>query len=437
MDNKVSDNDKLFKVPDVNTTIVKKSSNIHIQTIEKRKAEKHVLDEKTYITGLERIIERDYYPELKKLRVQKEYLDAVKDGDVEKVEELKKCYGSKRVNYSEATSIETPSIHTNESEYETTDREPRNLLDNYCVDSYLDRYTSEDNRDFDIILDRQNEELKKTHKWIHKAIEDHNIKHNSLVQSLPAADEQALEIANNESSKFKEPLGWKATLKNGIFCPLEEVPLTIAESIEREAKNQLIINKKGTRLSTDVFSKQQLEKNKSKFDIFGKKAEVDITGKKIEENKAIEEILDKITSNDGSESPNMTWGYIDGTPFRLDGNDSSNIGNNTPAFRMSDISEKEQIARNLIDNIIASKEAKKRENISVNTSSVRSNTISGRIMNMTPASQNLLKSKLGFSSISTPHGSSWQSSSHTWDTPSTSRGFQIDTIKKLIKKKQK
>uniref|UniRef100_A0A0K0DTG0 Nuclear protein Es2 n=1 Tax=Strongyloides stercoralis TaxID=6248 RepID=A0A0K0DTG0_STRER len=428
---------EVFKIPDdISIKVSQNKINPKIQTVEKRKIERHVLDEKTFITGLEKIIERDYYPELKKLRAQKEYIEAVKEGDIGKIEELKKCYSVRTLNQSTPSSIETPRGDTFLNEYEKCKKESKTLLDNYNVDSYLNRYTSEDNRDFNHILKKQNEEFKKSHRWIYKAIEDHNEKHELMIKPLPGADEQALSIANNESSKIQQPIGWKSSLDNGFFGPLEEAPLTIAESIRLNEINKITINKEGTRLDGNDLNKKQIEKVKPRYDIFTKPPEVDITGKKIEEDKVIEQILDNIQPEEGSNSPEMTWGYIDGTPFRLDGNDITTVANSTPSFKISDISEKEQIARNLIDNIIASKEAKKRENLQpTSINSVRSNSLSSKIMGMTPASQKLMKTKLGFSSISTPYGSAWQSNSSAWDTPSTSRGMNVDSIRKLIKKK--
>uniref|UniRef100_A0A0N5BKT2 Uncharacterized protein n=1 Tax=Strongyloides papillosus TaxID=174720 RepID=A0A0N5BKT2_STREA len=428
---------EVFKVPDTNTKVSHKKISPRIQTVEKRKIERHVLDERTFIKGLETIIERDYYPELKKLRAQKEYVDAVRDGDTEKIEELKRCYSVRTLNQSAPSAVETPRDDASDNEDEKVEKEPRTLLDNHNVDSYLNQYTSEDNRDFNNILEKQNGDLKKSHKWIFNAIEDHNKKHESMLKSLPGADEQAIAIANNERSKTQQPIGWKATLKNGFFDPPEEAPLTVAEFIQQEKMNQKIINKEATRLSKDVFNNQQIEKVKPRFDIFNKQTGVDITGKRIEEDKVIEQILDGIDNQEGGgNSPEMTWGYIDGTPFRLDGNDIANVGSSTPAFRIADISEKEQIARDLIDNIIASKEAKKRENLPTSSNaSVRSNSFSSRIMGMTPASQKLLKTKLGFSSTATPYGSAWQNNNSGWDTPSTTRGNKMDSIRKLIKKK--
>ncbi|CEF66725.1 Protein DGCR14 [Strongyloides ratti] len=427
---------ELFKVPDVNTKVSQKKINPKIQTVEKRKIERHVLDEKTFITGLERIIERDYYPELKKLRAQKEYSDAVKEGDTKKIEELKKCYSVRTLSQSTPSTVATPRDDASDSEDEKCDKEPKTLLDDYNVDSYLNRYTSEDNRDFDFILKKQNEDFKKSHKWIYKSIEDHNARHEAMIKPLPEADEQALAIANNESSKVQQPIGWKSSLETGFFGPLEEAPLTVAEYVKQNQVSKISINKEGTRLDENIFNNKQIEKVKPRYDIFARPPEIDITGKRIEEDKVIEQILDNIQPEEGNNSPEMTWGYIDGTPFRLDGNDITTVGSSTPSFRISNISEKEQIARNLIDNIIASKEAKKRENSQpINNGSVRSNSLNGKIMGMTPASQKLMKTKLGFSSISTPYGSSWQSNNSAWDTPSTSRGMNMDSIRKLIKKK--
>ncbi|XP_043925715.1 splicing factor ESS-2 homolog [Protopterus annectens] len=53
-----------------------------------------ILDEETYIESLEKIVQRDFFPDVEKLRAQKEYLDAEETGDLEKMREIAIKFGS-------------------------------------------------------------------------------------------------------------------------------------------------------------------------------------------------------------------------------------------------------------------------------------------------------------------------------------------------------
>lgn len=50
-----------------------------------------------------------------------------------------------------------------------------------------------------------------------------------------------------------------------------------------------------------------------------------------------------------AESPLITWGEIEGTPFRLDGSDTPYISSSGPSFRIAEIPKREQIALALAD----------------------------------------------------------------------------------------
>ncbi|KAF7240819.1 hypothetical protein EYD10_12594, partial [Varanus komodoensis] len=64
------------------------------------KSRKRILDEDSYIQAsgrggsLEKIIQRDFFPDVEKLRAQKDYLEAEESGDLEKMRQIAIKFGS-------------------------------------------------------------------------------------------------------------------------------------------------------------------------------------------------------------------------------------------------------------------------------------------------------------------------------------------------------
>ena len=65
------------------TTIVKKRLQLHAREL-RRAARREVLDEDEFVDKLDSIIQRDFYPELPRLRSQLELLEALDAGDTER-----------------------------------------------------------------------------------------------------------------------------------------------------------------------------------------------------------------------------------------------------------------------------------------------------------------------------------------------------------------
>ncbi|GLD74062.1 protein DGCR14 [Lates japonicus] len=58
------------------------------------KLKRKVLDEEEYIESIEKIIQRDFFPDVTKLQAQKDYLEAEENGDLERMREISIRYGS-------------------------------------------------------------------------------------------------------------------------------------------------------------------------------------------------------------------------------------------------------------------------------------------------------------------------------------------------------
>lgn len=124
-----------------------------------------------------------------------------------------------------------------------------------------------------------------------------------------------------------------------------------------------------------------------------------------------------------AESPLMTWGELEGTPFRLDGSDTPLRPSAGPSFHIAETSRRETIALSLAEkagermrnqNV---KNAKALEAARRNISSPHIRSTMDRLASMSPAAKRLASSSIGIKDISTPSPRSTPNS-HKSHTPS-------------------
>ncbi|NXS05472.1 ESS2 factor, partial [Oxylabes madagascariensis] len=172
---------------------------------------KKILDEEAYIESLEKIIQRDFFPDVEKLRAQKDYLEAEENGDLEKMRQIAIKFGSSLSKslrdtpapYVTPATFETPEVHpgglavgnksktgiktAEEGEAEKDDKDALPSLD-----TFLAKHTSEDNASFEQIMEVAKEKEKVKHAWLYSAEEEYTRRQNENL-ALPSAEQQALE----------------------------------------------------------------------------------------------------------------------------------------------------------------------------------------------------------------------------------------------------
>ena len=90
-----------ISVKDSNLTV---ATTTTVNSLAKKK-KVNVLDEETFLTKLETIIEKDFFPDLQKLKLQQAYYEAVRNNDYEEIRDLMSKYSSI------VTSEQTPSLY--------------------------------------------------------------------------------------------------------------------------------------------------------------------------------------------------------------------------------------------------------------------------------------------------------------------------------------
>jgi protein DGCR14 len=153
----------------------------------KRPPAQEVLDEDSYIEGVSDIIERDFFPDLKKLKTQNEFLDAVNTGDLAKAKSLGERLQRMATGRAESVAgsstplvsrLETPivtgftpvaptdtPVSTISERIEGKSRTGPSINVNMSLDSFQSTYTSEDNASFISIMEKANKERKEKYRW--------------------------------------------------------------------------------------------------------------------------------------------------------------------------------------------------------------------------------------------------------------------------------
>ncbi|GMH12014.1 hypothetical protein Nepgr_013855 [Nepenthes gracilis] len=152
------------------------------------KKQTEVLDEDTYVAAIEKIIERDYFPDIPKLRDRFDWLEAVRSGDPVQIRDAQLKILERRKgkvsNGNAEGKIQTPgsTFFRNSVTPFDFDKTPgvvdKNLgegeggqSDNgfdvsLSLDEFFRRYTSEDNDSFSKIMEKVNRKRKERYGYL-------------------------------------------------------------------------------------------------------------------------------------------------------------------------------------------------------------------------------------------------------------------------------
>ena len=172
----------------------------------KRKSSQISLDEDTYVAAIEKIIERDFFPDIPKLRNRLEWLEAVRSGDpviirdaqmniVRRRREQARENGERDVTpatnipdtpASIISGLASPAVSlrsgASPSVFPLTiapreDEDGPTVNTNLKLDDFLRKYTSEDNASFSKILDKVNKQRKQKYEFLsEKGLVDPNLR---------------------------------------------------------------------------------------------------------------------------------------------------------------------------------------------------------------------------------------------------------------------
>uniref|UniRef100_A0A915I9E8 Uncharacterized protein n=1 Tax=Romanomermis culicivorax TaxID=13658 RepID=A0A915I9E8_ROMCU len=405
------------------------SSNLTLSTDAKLKRKVDVLDEDEYIEKLEKIIQRDYFPDIAKLKAQNEYFDAIRNNDQVRIKQLQERFSSRRTDKTMNTPrsphefFETPIAEkdneiaweedlvakNNEREDKKIEKEDAEGIDKLTIDKFLYKFTSEDNASFEEILEESELKLREKHSWMYNAESEHDKKFQDSLH-LKQADEQLLAITEGESTssqmlkrnrKRASVDNWTYKALNAVMFTPDDVALTSEELVERHKMKQREILSRNTRLPPDSLTRTASGglSIPATLRAVVNKGKVDAQGNELYVNKDKYSFVVTPSPAPGvNESPLMTWGEIEGTPFRLDAADTIVPHTPGPTFKIPDIPIRDELALKMAGE--ATRKAKEKRNSAVNdlkklTPKFGSARSVERMDCMSPAAKRLASTKLG------------------------------------------
>lgn len=409
-----------FKVPPDPNSLLSRNT--------KRKRVK-ILEEEEYADKVSSIIERDFFPELEKLKAQSQYIDATDNNDVPTMQRLQERFSSARVHarINTPSTFETPitdpsdgAAREDDEVASTSTATDAGSVDPLLADSrpkesldkFMAKHTSEDNESFHDLMEEQYKVFRHEKAWMFKAEEQLSIQQKAEQLALPSPEEQA-KIACQTKMTKGTPEGWTYKNVNAIFYNPEGVELSKEEKIELAKKERAIVHE-NTRFNLNPWKSEVQSEDVLKTMVAKKEAslgKVGVDGKDVVERTGTPSIngykLMKI--NDATpqiapgESPMMTWGEVESTPYRLEGCETPLINNaaakdGAPSFTMQAVPKRDRLALELAEKNSKFHRDKKGKAIlkaRANIRTPKTGSMTDKISAMSPAAQRLASSKLG------------------------------------------
>eukprot|EP00697_Spironema_sp_BW2_P012253 gnl/Spiro4/28451_TR14050_c0_g1_i1.p1 gnl/Spiro4/28451_TR14050_c0_g1~~gnl/Spiro4/28451_TR14050_c0_g1_i1.p1 ORF type:complete len:587 (+),score=181.80 gnl/Spiro4/28451_TR14050_c0_g1_i1:65-1762(+) len=366
------------------------------RVVQKRKLK--VLDEDEYVSHLDRIIQRDFFPDLPRMRLQYQYQKAVSSGNPIAIQEAREklqnyrtpartpmrtpgrtprstpargTSRSSRGNITPSSSFDTPrgagsatpdsvcskrartSDSASVAESFASTREGH--IDSMTLDQYLNTYTSEDNASFDLLLDAENARLREKHAWIHEhekveqsrlMLRANNIENDGHLITAPYSTKNSLMFLPEGVPHRADEVhgGGKKTivLANTRFDRMvyDDKKTQKENTLSAEAQQRLLDAGGGAGPEAMALLNRQRANHKYDLDDFFGTPKKPAVAASPQVNGYRFVVTPSPAPGDGGMSPFMTWGEVEGTPIIIDPWNSPGTGP-APLFTIKEPSKRE------------------------------------------------------------------------------------------------
>ncbi|OQR94390.1 hypothetical protein ACHHYP_01404 [Achlya hypogyna] len=348
---------------------------------------KQVLEEDAYVEALDAIIERDFFPDLPKLKYQTMYLDAVATKNPALIEQVRQYIASdqkkrpqarassstrhgtaKRPRHEdsasawdmptpprEASDVTSPNNSASGAESQEVSGAAPPATATMTLNHFLATHTSEDNAAFEELQDKAVEAHKKKYHWAFD--DDHANTHLRLLPdgTMMTKDRRLLmdkacdtKLAL-EDARPAGPETWTFRARNQLLFPPDmETSRAICKVPQSESSVLLLEGGKSTsqqlavKSRTGAVTKKPMETvySNSRFsDAFLSLQDV-IPDEAPAPALDLVEMTPLIVPGEHNASPLMTWGAIAATPMIL----KSDAPTGGPSFQIKEASRREKLA---------------------------------------------------------------------------------------------
>jgi protein DGCR14 len=308
-----------------------------------------VIEEESYIDSISSILDRDFFPELPKLRAYNEWLDAVQARDYVKMAEIRSRMRRSDAKRDAHGALMTPALQLRDMAEETHNTESKRsktseILESVSsavhqvdgsqlaldaklmsLDEFLGKYTSEDDESFSRLMEKEVTEARRVYQEIHaKALIEHAkmVKEGKLIgwkeydpahrsvfsapRSLPLTFtpeemKQGEKAVIPENTRFPEGgPNWSSTSSSS----------SKSSTISSTFKTPALPSTSSQPLDALLYDQILKRRHGSLFE------ESDDNGPKIRDYPLV--ATPKISANHIDQSPMITWGEIADDAIRLD-----------------------------------------------------------------------------------------------------------------------
>ncbi|OUC48700.1 hypothetical protein D917_06018 [Trichinella nativa] len=307
-----------------------------------KRVKRVVLEEDEYLKKLDEIIQRDFFPDINDLKLKNQYMDALAEHDVVKIKELqKKMFSQRNKTTDTEISLRAP-IKVDPWELECEKTNDMNL------DKFLANFTSEDNESFEEIMENHDHKLRQKHAWMYLAEKEHALNLQKSM-AIKAADEQLFLEAPSRLGVDN----WSYKAINSVMFVPEDAQWTNEEKIIRDKMKEREIVYKNTRLNENPWSSSNSKETSYAADAqLTHQGKVNAQGEEMDFKDPRQRFSLVVTPSPIPglrDSPLMTWGEIEGTPFCLDRGEVPLSPFKGPSFKIRDTSLREKLAKSMAD----------------------------------------------------------------------------------------